>query len=542
MIHRCHRYRLAVFAALIAPLALGACAGFPGMSSSRLAPANKAAAAPAAASAGANAAAIEELTAMGDAARAGGDLEAAVDLYRRAHALDRTRRGPLIKLGTLLKERAANDKAAPRRSLAQARAQVRTPARAQARAKAQGRGDTAPAQADRRAAPAQADRRAALAAAALAAPGAGPGAAPAPIDAPPIPRPGSKAALVVELDPRTYNGIAVTLDREGKHAAAQEKYRQGLKMDQNNLSLINNLGLSLAMAGEYAGAIRMLTRAVAHPKATGRQRRNLAWVYELSGQPEEAAWLARLDRRDDGAAGAVAVLPAAGGAATGAPEVTVDDLGADAPWAGAAPPAASLADAHSAPVATPAGTATTRIAGPAGPAARAPEQPNEEAPLLATRAQTATGEVAGPAGPAASPAEEPGNEAPLLAAPSQTATGEVAGPAAAKVVGTGPGPVAAHAAASPPSESRRLASPVWPASPIWNADRVFDRGGAPAAWGGFRLADLLDFLAGLNPFNVASAGAATPTPGAEVRSNIPFATTGMLHGPRPRDGPIAKGP
>ncbi|HUN46766.1 MAG TPA: tetratricopeptide repeat protein, partial [Stellaceae bacterium] len=96
-------------------------------------------------------------------------------------------------------------------------------------------------------------------------------------------------------DARVYNGLGVAYDLAGRHDQAQEAYRKGLGLAPEQLSLRNNLGLSQALAGDFAGGIATLSEVVTQPGATARNRQNLALVYGLAGDNQHAASVARSD-------------------------------------------------------------------------------------------------------------------------------------------------------------------------------------------------------------------------------------------------------
>ena len=96
-------------------------------------------------------------------------------------------------------------------------------------------------------------------------------------------------------DYRSMNGLGVVSDMSGDHATAQEYYRRGLGIAPDHLALQNNYGLSLALAGNYPEAIRILRGVAAHPSATARNRLNLALAYGLANQPDQAARVASGD-------------------------------------------------------------------------------------------------------------------------------------------------------------------------------------------------------------------------------------------------------
>ncbi len=91
------------------------------------------------------------------------------------------------------------------------------------------------------------------------------------------------------------NGLGVVYDMLGDAGRAQQSYRAGLRLDPRDLNLSNNLGLSLALSGEYEAAIDILSDVVEHPRAGAKHRLNLALAYGLAGRSEEAAQVARID-------------------------------------------------------------------------------------------------------------------------------------------------------------------------------------------------------------------------------------------------------
>jgi Flp pilus assembly protein TadD len=94
---------------------------------------------------------------------------------------------------------------------------------------------------------------------------------------------------------QAYNGLGVALDLEGQHPAAQKAYHEGLAQNATSLTLQNNLALSLALSGDYPAAIQLLQRVAQNPQATLRHRQNLALVYGLAGDNAHAAAVAKQD-------------------------------------------------------------------------------------------------------------------------------------------------------------------------------------------------------------------------------------------------------
>lgn len=104
-----------------------------------------------------------------------------------------------------------------------------------------------------------------------------------------------KAITVDPKDYRAYNGLGVAHDSLADHAKAQEYYYAGLEIAPDDVTLRNNLGLSLAFAGYYKGAVEILRPLALRPGATARDRQNLALAYGLAGDVAQAKKFARMD-------------------------------------------------------------------------------------------------------------------------------------------------------------------------------------------------------------------------------------------------------
>jgi Flp pilus assembly protein TadD len=76
---------------------------------------------------------------------------------------------------------------------------------------------------------------------------------------------------------------------QGHHAAAQEAYRVALGAAPSSIAVQVNLGLSMALSGNAAGAVRLLKPLAAAPDAAPRIRQDLALALAMNGQKEEAA-------------------------------------------------------------------------------------------------------------------------------------------------------------------------------------------------------------------------------------------------------------
>jgi Flp pilus assembly protein TadD len=90
-------------------------------------------------------------------------------------------------------------------------------------------------------------------------------------------------------EPRLLNVIGVLKDQEGDHSTAQFYYRESLTEDPNNVSVENNLGLSLALSGQASEAVALLEEVVSEPGASDVSRRNLELAYAKAAEESAAA-------------------------------------------------------------------------------------------------------------------------------------------------------------------------------------------------------------------------------------------------------------
>ncbi|MCP4328748.1 MAG: tetratricopeptide repeat protein [Alphaproteobacteria bacterium] len=104
-----------------------------------------------------------------------------------------------------------------------------------------------------------------------------------------------ETALEVSADPRLLGAIGITLDMTGDHKAAQSYYRKGLEQAPGNLTLNNNLALSLTLDGQHGEAIDILKQVATDPNANLRHRQNLALVFGLAGRTKDARMVSEMD-------------------------------------------------------------------------------------------------------------------------------------------------------------------------------------------------------------------------------------------------------
>lgn len=96
-------------------------------------------------------------------------------------------------------------------------------------------------------------------------------------------------------DPKLLQLIGVADDFTGQHEEAQARYRRGLELLPRDPGLSVNLALSLAVTGNYAEAIAVLTPIAMAPTGTPRERQTLALIYGLQGDRGQAERMAKLD-------------------------------------------------------------------------------------------------------------------------------------------------------------------------------------------------------------------------------------------------------
>lgn len=190
---------------------------------------------------------------IADATYEAGDIDTAAQFYHRAALVDQSRAAPLIKLGHALGELGAYDKAeiAYRRAL-------------------EAEGDNA-------------EARYGLGKTLLS------------TGRPEEAVESLRRSVDAEGTSRAYNALGVALDLAGDRGAAQEVYRTGLDELPDDITLMNNLGLSLALDGKHDDAVALLSEVAQRPEANARHRQNLALALGLAGRPEEAAQIGRQD-------------------------------------------------------------------------------------------------------------------------------------------------------------------------------------------------------------------------------------------------------
>lgn len=191
-------------------------------------------------------------------------------------------------------------------------------------------------------------------------------------------------ALGKAEDWTAHSAHGVALDRTGEHRQAIFAYDRALALSPNQPQVLNNKGLSYALAGRRRLAEDTLRTATSVPGGTSQIRQNYALVLALTGKTEMAERLARSDLPPSIADGNVAyyrnlVAQPVYWQGLEGDNVVQPDFGDD-------PSAVSLTK-KSQPVLNPGGP-TRRRPAPAPTVTPAPKAPAPEAPRPSASAAT----------------------------------------------------------------------------------------------------------------------------------------------------------
>lgn len=96
-------------------------------------------------------------------------------------------------------------------------------------------------------------------------------------------------------DWKLMSAQAAIYDQMGDQTKARSLYKQALKIQPDDPSLLNNLGLSYLLSNELPDAEYTLRRAAALPGADSRVRQNLALVLGIQGKYDEAIQVAQAE-------------------------------------------------------------------------------------------------------------------------------------------------------------------------------------------------------------------------------------------------------
>ncbi|MFO1088614.1 MAG: tetratricopeptide repeat protein [Hyphomicrobiales bacterium] len=100
-----------------------------------------------------------------------------------------------------------------------------------------------------------------------------------------------------KADWKVYSALGSALDQQGRYDDARKAYQQALSERPNEISVLNNLGMSYALSGDLKQAEQVLQKASDLPggAANPRLRQNLALVVGLQGRYDEAQQIASRD-------------------------------------------------------------------------------------------------------------------------------------------------------------------------------------------------------------------------------------------------------
>lgn len=92
---------------------------------------------------------------------------------------------------------------------------------------------------------------------------------------------------------KLQNLLGLAEDLKGNHGPAQKAYSAALELNPGDGEVLTNLALSFALMGEYERAEAILQRGAGTPEAIPLASQNLALVYALRGQIDQALETAR---------------------------------------------------------------------------------------------------------------------------------------------------------------------------------------------------------------------------------------------------------
>lgn len=106
-----------------------------------------------------------------------------------------------------------------------------------------------------------------------------------------------QASASADADWRVHSALGSAYDQQSLFDKAQAEYAKALTMQPNELSVLNNMGMSFALQGNLKKAEQTLRQAMALPNAASqpRIRQNLALVVGLQGNFEDARRIASED-------------------------------------------------------------------------------------------------------------------------------------------------------------------------------------------------------------------------------------------------------
>ncbi|MBA3442473.1 MAG: tetratricopeptide repeat protein [Pyrinomonadaceae bacterium] len=101
----------------------------------------------------------------------------------------------------------------------------------------------------------------------------------------------AELSVAASLDPRlgeAHNLLGIAYDRKGLRQRARESYERALRATPNNVQILNNLGYSLYLDGNYRAAVKRLKHAVKLAPNDQRTLNNLALAQSRLGKYDDA--------------------------------------------------------------------------------------------------------------------------------------------------------------------------------------------------------------------------------------------------------------
>jgi Flp pilus assembly protein TadD len=105
-----------------------------------------------------------------------------------------------------------------------------------------------------------------------------------------------------------HGTLGVGFDLLKSYDKAQEAYAKALTLSPGNLSVLNNMAISLALSGKIDAAISTLEDAPISIRRMPQVRQNLALFYALKGDLKKAGTLAKMDLSEADARNNLAVF------------------------------------------------------------------------------------------------------------------------------------------------------------------------------------------------------------------------------------------
>ena len=106
-----------------------------------------------------------------------------------------------------------------------------------------------------------------------------------------------RAAATGQADWKTYSALGSAYDQQSRYGDGRNQYARALQLQPNEMSVLNNMGMSYALEGNLAKAEQTLKQASMLPGSSSepRIRQNLALVVGLQGRFEESKQIASQD-------------------------------------------------------------------------------------------------------------------------------------------------------------------------------------------------------------------------------------------------------